>query len=326
MKSMIFLKMILNLAGFRIKVVVADSRDYPRLSVNHASLLSRGQEDFTLEIRYSDPPFMPEPLMGFAPMEMDLPRLANRSAGCYWKMNFDGFNIHLAGTFPDDLRRSPWQMTINPDDRTGIVRVSGSLRNRDPLGYPVDALLIYYLGLFNGGSIIHSSGVDFQGSGFLFAGPSGIGKSTIARYCQLAGARVLHDDRILVRQCGETVLAYRMPVYPGSLPASMRLEKLFFIEQSEKIYEIPLPNQITFELLTGQAVQHPFHGELITRQADNIASIVKAVPGFRLGFPADPQVGRYLKKQSLNGREPVACGIASLPDSRGLQGQTGFCR
>ncbi|OFY52348.1 MAG: hypothetical protein A2X22_10150 [Bacteroidetes bacterium GWF2_49_14] len=318
--------MILNLAGFIIKVVVADSQDYPRLSVNHASLLSRGQEDFTLEIRYSDPPFMPERLMGFAPMEMDLPRLTNRSAGCFWKMNFDGINILLSGTFPEDLRRSPWEMTINPDENTGFVRVSGSLRNRDPLSYPVDALLIYYLGLFNGGSIIHSSGIDFQGCGFLFAGPSGIGKSTIARYCQLAGARVLHDDRILVRRCGDTVLAFRMPVYPGSLPASMQPEKIFFIEQSEKIYEIPLPDQVTFELLAGHAVQHPFHSELITRQVANIASIVKAVPGFRLGFPADPQIGRYLKKQSLTGREPVAGGIASLPDSRGLQSQTGVCR
>jgi hypothetical protein len=318
--------MILNLAGFRIKLVIADSLEYPRLSVNHASLLSRGQEDLTLEIRYSDPPFMSEPIMGFAPMEMNLPRLAERSGNCFWKMGIDGTNVHLSGTFPDDLRRAPWEMTINMADQTGFVRVSSSLRNRDPLRYPVDALIIYYLGLFNGGTIIHSSGVDFQGSGFLFAGHSGAGKSTIARYCQLAGARILHDDRILVRRHGDTVTAYRMPVYPGSLPASMRLEKLFFIEQSKKIYEIPLPDQVTFELLAGHAVQHPFYSELITRQVANIASIVEAVPGFRLGFPADAQIGNFLKKRCFSGGDSVACGIASLPDPRGLNSQTGLSR
>ncbi len=293
--------MILNLAGFRIELSPAGDPNPCRLSVNHASLLSKGPADYTLAILYSDLPLFDEPVSGYSPFSFDLPRLAQGVSEWFWKMDYSGNQIRLQGTYPGGQPGTRWEMKIDPFSGQGELRVPIANRYLDPVQYPVDALLIYYLALFTGGIIIHASGAGFNGSCSVFVGESGAGKSTIARYCQIAGARILHDDRIVIRKAGEQFTAYRMPVYPGSLPASMPLETIYFIEQSASIYEIPLPPQVAFEKLTGNTVQHPFHSELVRRQVSNVAAIVETVPCFRLGFPPDPEVGRYLCKPAATG-------------------------
>lgn len=293
--------MILNLAGFRIKLSPAEEPDPCRLSVNHASLLSKGPEDFDLAIYFSDLPLFREPVSGYSPLALDIPRLAEGHSEWFWKMDFSDNQVRLQGTYPGGHTGTRWEMMIDPYTCKGKLRVPCANRHLDPLQYPVDALVIFYLALFTGGIIVHASGVGFNGSCSVFVGESGAGKSTIARYCQIAGARILHDDRIVIRKAGEQYTAFRMPVYPGSLPASMPLETIYFIEQSDSIYEIPLPPQVAFEKLAGHTVQHPFHSELVRRQVSNIAAIVEAVPCFRLGFPPDPEVGRYLCKPTVTG-------------------------
>lgn len=293
--------MILNLAGFRIKLSPADEPDPCRLSVNHASLLSKGPADFDLAIFYSDIPIFKEPVSGYSPLALDMPRLSEGRSDWFWKMDYSGNQILLQGTYPGGPSAIRWDMVIDPFSGTGKLRVPFANRYLDPVQYPVDALLIFYLALFTGGIIVHASGAGFNGSCSVFAGESGTGKSTIARYCQIAGARILHDDRIVIRKAGEQFTAFRMPVYPGSLPASMPLETIYFIEQADAIYEIPLPPQVAFERLTRHTVQHPFHPELVRRQLANITTIVETVPCFRLGFPPDPEVGRYLCKPTFTG-------------------------
>ncbi len=50
-----------------------------------------------------------------------------------------------------------------------------------------------------GGMILHGSGVVLRGVGLVFVGPSGAGKTSIARWCRdEAQATVLNDDRILI--------------------------------------------------------------------------------------------------------------------------------
>ena len=48
----------------------------------------------------------------------------------------------------------------------------------DPLEYPLDGLILYYLTVMHGDIMIHASGVNNVGHGFLFSGMSGKGKST----------------------------------------------------------------------------------------------------------------------------------------------------
>ncbi len=70
-----------------------------------------------------------------------------------------------------------------------------------PLEYPLDELLILHLLAKGHGVEMHACGVvDPAGQGYLFAGQSGAGKTTIARLWQkVGGMTVLSDDRIILR-------------------------------------------------------------------------------------------------------------------------------
>ena len=235
--------MVLNLAGFRIKLDIHESMECPRLSLQHASLLSKGPEDFRLRVHYCDHVSTEKTWMEYPPGS--------------WSADYFQPQVRLMGTWRHP-HGGPWEMILDASKGTGSIRIPRDFRAIDPLAYPVDALLIYYLSLLNQAIILHASGVDFNGCGLLFTGLSGAGKTTIARFCQMAGARILHDDRILVRVIDHSVKAFRMPVYPGSLPSSMDLSRIYFLEKSVNTYEIPQPVQIAFERLSTHAVQHPF--------------------------------------------------------------------
>ena len=72
----------------------------------------------------------------------------------------------------------------------------------DPLEFPLDELLFLTLLARKGGVELHACGVrDPNGRGFLFAGHSVDGKTTMARLWEaVPGAVVLSDDRIVVRE------------------------------------------------------------------------------------------------------------------------------
>jgi hypothetical protein len=72
----------------------------------------------------------------------------------------------------------------------------------DPLQFPLDELLFLHLLSVRGGVELHACGVVApSGRGYIFAGQSGDGKTTMARLCEaVPGATVLSDDRIVVRR------------------------------------------------------------------------------------------------------------------------------
>jgi len=85
-----------------------------------------------------------------------------------------------------------------------------------------------------GGAFIHAAGVDVDGQGLVFAGPSEAGKSTIVKLIGERG-RVLCDDRVIVRKGpggfrvhGTWNHGEIRRVSPGSAP----LRAVFFLRQS----------------------------------------------------------------------------------------------
>jgi hypothetical protein len=276
------LSVTVNLAGFRVKLMPANPERFPRFSVFHAGLLTRGQEDFMLEIRES------QNFTGSKNSGMPFREL--------WTSRIEPPGVFLNGMYPDN-RTCKWDMNLDFNNNSGILTTYPPFHIQDPLQYPVDALLIYYLSLFRDALVLHASAVSFGPAGLAFTGSSGAGKSTIARFCQMAGASILHDDRIVLRLSDDKIMAYRMPVYPGNMPRSMELSTVYFINKSKSIYEIPQPKQSAFEKLACHMVQHPFHPTLIQRQIRNLEGIINNLQAFDLGVPFDPEIGCFLAER-----------------------------
>jgi hypothetical protein len=110
----------------------------------------------------------------------------------------------------------------------------------DPVGYPLDQVLLMNHLAFNGGVIVHSCGVELDGAGLVFAGASRAGKTTLSNLFVEAGlgAGLLSDDRIILRAGRDGRFDAWGTPWPGEAgvarSASAPLQSLFFLVQSDR--------------------------------------------------------------------------------------------
>ena len=131
-----------------------------------------------------------------------------------------------------------------------------------PLEYPLDELVMMHRLALGEGVEVHALGLaDQDGSGYLFLGHSGAGKSTTARlWMAQTGVNLLSDDRIILRKHDDKFWMYGTPWHgdagvasPGRAP----LTAIFLLEQSSANELSPLPpSRAAAELFARAFVPH----------------------------------------------------------------------
>lgn len=142
-----------------------------------------------------------------------------------------------------DASRTTARMIRRSDDAADVFRI----------GFPLDEFLMCRLVTDEGALVVHGATVEYGGRALLFLGHSGAGKSTMAGLAREYGARVLSDDRSIVRIDADRAAVWGTP-WHGSLragtPASARLAAIFLLVQSlEDRTEIISPSRGAGELL-----------------------------------------------------------------------------
>jgi hypothetical protein len=159
-------------------------------------------------------------------------------------------------------------------------------------------LLSYYLSE-NEGLFLHASCVEDKGFAHIFCGPSGSGKSTIAG---LAGKRrVLSDDLILIRKANKEFRAFATPFgLHSSNTASITLpiKALYLLQQAKEIRLQKSPPQQALMKLVSNLVFLGDHtlqfNQLFSHFLTNSHSFLKQIPCYRLDFPINRNLWRYL--------------------------------
>jgi hypothetical protein len=201
-----------------------------------------------------------------------------------WKLTHcsDGYYcIHLK-TEPDS--RVVTVGRVSSDFSTGsLVGRSGRRAAPAPyaLNYPTDQVVIVNrLALANAG-ILHCCGIGIDGKAYLFAGPSGVGKTTIARLWRNHGARLMNDDRMLVRKMAQGLIASATPwhgdekeIHPEPLP----LGGVFFLEQAPTNEVLPLSAAQAIARFMANAVAPFYLKSAVENIADLWTEVVEKVP------------------------------------------------
>jgi hypothetical protein len=131
-----------------------------------------------------------------------------------------------------------------------------------PLEYPIDELAMMHRLSRGEGVELHALGLaDRDGSGYLFLGHSGAGKSTTARlWMSEPGVKLLSDDRIILRQKDGQFWMYGTPWHGDagvSSPESAPLSAIFLLEQDPVNQILPmLTAKATAELFARCFVPH----------------------------------------------------------------------
>jgi len=137
-----------------------------------------------------------------------------------------------------------------------------------------------------GGMMLHASLISTALGGIIFSGDCGIGKSTQASLWEShRGAKVLNGDRAGIVPATNGWEAWGLP-YAGTsgiyLNEGTPLRAIVLLGQGRENTITPLNAAEAFRALYPQINLHRWNPELCTLAADNLLSLLAAVPSYRL--------------------------------------------
>jgi hypothetical protein len=192
-------------------------------------------------------------------------------------------------------RADPEQIVIlEPDYGRGDINCIGEHwleEGWNPLGYPLEELLVVNLLAQGRGVLLHASAVSDQGQGILFNGMSGAGKSTMATLWEgREGVTVLSDDRVIVREHDGEFWAYGTPWHGSariSSPETVALDRLFLIQHGEQNAVRRLEPLQAASRILARSFPPLWDARGMDFTLAFLERLVEAVPCYQLGFVPD---------------------------------------
>jgi hypothetical protein len=167
----------------------------------------------------------------------------------------------------------------------------------DPLQYPLAEVLMICLLAQGRGLMVHACGIDDGGHGYIFAGNSTHGKSTMARLWK-DKACVLNDDRIVLRKHEGKFWMYGTPWhgdYTAVVPKGILLEKVFFLNQEDVNSMSCVEGATAASKLLTRCFPPLWNEEGMNFTLDFCAQLVSDVPCYELGFVPDNKIVDFVR-------------------------------
>ncbi len=231
-----------------------------------------------------------------APYVEELNGIRIKKSDRFWSIYKQRNDLYISTTFPfsHKQRDATLQFSLNKREWDLWLDITGN--EADPLEYPLDGLVLYYLTVIHGDIMIHASGVCYKNHGYLFSGISGSGKSTIAKLWDIPGVKIIHDDRLIVRKEGVGYMMFNTPVYNNDEPKESRLDRIFIIEHGTENKIIPLREAESVSRIMANSIQHGWDAGIIAGLLDSVSDLSAVVPVARLHFKFDKSAVDHILK------------------------------
>jgi hypothetical protein len=167
----------------------------------------------------------------------------------------------------------------------------------NPLEFPLSEVLMVCLLAQGRGLMIHACGIDDDGKGYLFAGNSTHGKSTMAKLWK-NDATILNDDRIVIRHKENRFWIYGTPwhgEYTGVSPQGVPVEKIFFLNHAESNNVIRCNGANAASMLLARSFPPLWDSEGMKFTLDFCSQLVSAVPCYKLNFMPDENIVDFIR-------------------------------
>jgi hypothetical protein len=193
-------------------------------------------------------------------------------------------------------------VVLEPDFKSGDIYLSDDSFDRDlfpdPLGYPLNQILMILLLARGKGIVFHACGVDDGGAGYLFLGLSGHGKSTMAKLWFENQAIVLNDDRIVVREKDGEFWMYGTPWHgdfrelsPNGLP----IQKMFFLHRGVENRVVLKNGAEAVAMLLARSFPPLWDKNGMTYTTQLCQRIVNKIPCYELSFAPDTKIVDFVR-------------------------------
>ena len=232
--------------------------------------------------------------MFHAPCVEELNGLRIKEGDEFWSIYKHNSGLYLKSILPLSETSKSAVLRFSLTSREWDLFIDNCNEETDPLEYPIDGLILYYLTAIHGDIFIHASGVNHSGSGYLFSGISGKGKTTMSLLWKMAGARIIHDDRLIIRNITGKYKMYNTPVYNNDRPSDSVLSRIYLIEHGEKNEMVPIHGATAVSKVMANCIQHNWGPEIIARLMGSVSIMCNTIPVIRLLFKPDRTVIDFL--------------------------------
>ncbi len=219
-----------------------------------------------------------------------------------WTLFRDGDEYFLEFKPPACGREPFWLARMSSDftrvtlycGKRLIKRSNGRATVLNPIRYPLDQLLIMYILSQKQGALVHSAGIDIDGRGFIFAGKSGAGKSSLSQqFLARDDIELLSDDRIVIRRVEGAFTAFGTP-WPGdagiAANKSTGLHGIFYISHGDtNTIRVIKPQEALERLLPVTSIPW-YDREIMSRVLLICEDLVSNVPVYELAFVPGAEV------------------------------------
>jgi hypothetical protein len=224
-------------------------------------------------------------------------------SGALWRVYQDGGGFLFRFSAPA-LGSSPYkEARFDGDFSSGEIRLAESVFDGrtavDPLEYPLDELLFSALLGRGAGVELHGCGiVDADGTGRLFLGHSGAGKTTTARLWEHEeGVKILSDDRTIVRERRGEYWMFGTPWHgegKHALAAGAPVSRVHFLRHGSRNERRLLSPTSAVEKLFACSFPPFYDARGLDFTLRFLAAFAAAVPCEELDFVPDRRVTAFL--------------------------------
>ncbi len=160
------------------------------------------------------------------------------------------------------------------------------------------------------GVLVHASCISFGPGGILFVGAAGAGKTTMANLWEYHdGSRILHDDRVVVREKNGEFWAYPAPRLASFGPTSssgVRLEHVFFISHGDRNVITPRWPSSAVTGLLAESMVPSYDPPAIGAALHLLGDLTACVPCDDLAFLPDESAVDFISGFCLSEATPSA--------------------
>jgi hypothetical protein len=286
----------LNIAGYYIRFESSD--DGPDLVPSERflrSICSECKPDVLIRIHSGlfDPPKEAERVF-HAPFAEEINGIRIQHKTNFWSIWKYNSDLYIRTIFPLSSSGKNAILKFSLEARDWDLWIDGAGKEIDPFEYPLDGLILYYLAVIHKDIMIHASGINISGNGYLFSGISGKGKTTIAKLSEEFGAKVIHDDRLILTNTRGVYRMFNTPVYSSDEPLDSILNRIFIIDHGNANKMVPLKGASAISLVMANCIQHNWSANIIATLMDSVSTMCGTIPVFRLFFKPDGSVINYI--------------------------------
>jgi hypothetical protein len=181
-------------------------------------------------------------------------------------------------------------------------RISNLMRPTDgrlpnPLAFPLFEILLICLLSKGRGLLVHACGIDDKGKGYLFAGNSTHGKTTVARLWERHGI-VLNDDRIILRYQEGRFWMFGTPFHGEHPQVSSRgvpLDKVFFLAHADNNIVKRKTGVIASSMLLSRSFLSLWDSEGMNFTLDFCNQLISGIPFYELGFVPNHNIVDFIR-------------------------------